>query len=134
MSLVQLFFLGLVFVVHLWVLVFVTQHITCPPLFVLLTSQHTGTMAKSKNHTTHNQSFKAHRNGIRKPAPQRFRSLKGVDPVFLRNQRFARKVLQCVSFVFFVSSFSYWHTNQHNKIPAAGVKAVAVVKAAPAKK
>lgn len=48
-------------------------------------------MAKSKNHTMHNQTHKAHRNGIRKPPPQRFRSLKGVDPVFLRNQRWARK-------------------------------------------
>jgi hypothetical protein len=35
-------------------------------------------MAKSKNHTTHNQSHKNHRNGIKKPKPQRFRSLKGV--------------------------------------------------------
>ena len=49
------------------------------------------TMAKSKNHTAHNQSCKAHRNGIKKPSPQRFRSLQGVDPIFLRNQRFARK-------------------------------------------
>lgn len=55
-------------------------------------------MAKSKNHTTHNQSAKNHRNGIKKPKPQRFRSLQGVDPVFLRNQRWARKVPARVSF------------------------------------
>jgi large subunit ribosomal protein L29e len=45
-------------------------------------------MAKSKNHTTHNQSRKWHRNGIKKPW---YESLKGVDPKFLRNMRFAKK-------------------------------------------
>ncbi|XP_049894972.1 60S ribosomal protein L29 [Epinephelus moara] len=48
-------------------------------------------MAKSKNHTTHNQSRKHHRNGIKKPRSQRYESLKGVDPKFLRNMRFAKK-------------------------------------------
>nr|XP_010335664.1 60S ribosomal protein L29-like [Saimiri boliviensis boliviensis] len=48
-------------------------------------------MAKSKNHTTHNQSQKWHRNGIKKPRSQRYESLKGVDPKFLRNTRSARK-------------------------------------------
>ncbi|XP_011753742.2 large ribosomal subunit protein eL29-like [Macaca nemestrina] len=48
-------------------------------------------MAKSKNHTTHNQSRKRHRNGIKKPRSQRYESLKGVDPKFLRNMRFAKK-------------------------------------------
>ncbi|XP_053425588.1 60S ribosomal protein L29-like [Nycticebus coucang] len=48
-------------------------------------------MAKSKNHTTHNQSRKWHRNGIKKPRSQRYDSLKGVDPKFLRNMRFAKK-------------------------------------------
>ncbi|XP_060925589.1 60S ribosomal protein L29 [Limanda limanda] len=48
-------------------------------------------MAKSKNHTTHNQSRKAHRNGIKKPTSQRYESLKGVDPKFLKNMRFAKK-------------------------------------------
>nr|XP_043878921.1 60S ribosomal protein L29 [Solea senegalensis]BAF98680.1 ribosomal protein L29 [Solea senegalensis] len=48
-------------------------------------------MAKSKNHTTHNQSRKAHRNGIKKPGTNRYESLKGVDPKFLRNMRFAKK-------------------------------------------
>nr|XP_042124367.1 60S ribosomal protein L29-like [Peromyscus maniculatus bairdii] len=48
-------------------------------------------MAKSKNHTTHNQSRKWHRNGIKKPGSQRYQSLKGVDPKFLRNIRFAKK-------------------------------------------
>ncbi|XP_048214957.1 60S ribosomal protein L29-like [Perognathus longimembris pacificus] len=47
-------------------------------------------MAKSKNHTTH-QSRKWHRNGIRKPTSQRYKSLKGVDPKFLRNVCFAKK-------------------------------------------
>ncbi|XP_018968532.1 60S ribosomal protein L29-like [Cyprinus carpio] len=48
-------------------------------------------MAKSKNHTSHNQSRKSHRNGIKKPRSQRYESLKGVDPKFLRNMRFAKK-------------------------------------------
>nr|XP_034370686.1 60S ribosomal protein L29-like [Arvicanthis niloticus] len=48
-------------------------------------------MTKSKNHTTHNQSRKWHRNGIKKPGSQRYESLKGVDPKFLRNMRFAKK-------------------------------------------
>ncbi|KAK7797691.1 hypothetical protein U0070_021257 [Myodes glareolus] len=48
-------------------------------------------MAKSKNHTTHNQFRKWHRNGIKNPRSQRYESLKGVDPKFLRNMRFAKK-------------------------------------------
>lgn len=35
-------------------------------------------MAKSKNHTAHNQSYKAHRNGIKKPKQGKYRSVKGV--------------------------------------------------------
>ncbi|KAF5363358.1 hypothetical protein D9756_000875 [Leucocoprinus leucothites] len=46
-------------------------------------------MAKSKNHTNHNQIKKAHRNGIKKPKSHRTRSLKGVEPKFRRNARFA---------------------------------------------
>ena len=63
-------------------------------------------MAKSKNHTNHNQTYKAHRNGIKKPKTYRHTSLRGVtcffiascflfsiqvDQKFLRNQRFAKK-------------------------------------------
>uniref|UniRef100_A0A3Q2IJH9 Large ribosomal subunit protein eL29 n=1 Tax=Equus caballus TaxID=9796 RepID=A0A3Q2IJH9_HORSE len=48
-------------------------------------------MAKSKNHTTHSQSRKWHRKGIKKPRSQRCESLKGMDPKFLRNMRFAKK-------------------------------------------
>ncbi|KAI8568227.1 hypothetical protein RHMOL_Rhmol02G0182200 [Rhododendron molle] len=35
-------------------------------------------MAKSKNHTAHNQSYKAHRNGIKKPRKHHHSSTKGV--------------------------------------------------------
>uniref|UniRef100_A0A8C0SMM1 60S ribosomal protein L29 n=2 Tax=Canis lupus familiaris TaxID=9615 RepID=A0A8C0SMM1_CANLF len=42
-------------------------------------------MAKFKNHTMHNQSQKWHRNGIKKLQSQRYKSLKRVDPKFLRN-------------------------------------------------
>ncbi|KAI9189439.1 60S ribosomal protein L29 [Blastocladiella emersonii ATCC 22665] len=48
-------------------------------------------MAKSKNHTNHNQNKKAHRNGIKKVKTHSHRSSKGVDPKFLRNQRFAKR-------------------------------------------
>ncbi|NWV04957.1 RL29 protein, partial [Ptilonorhynchus violaceus] len=34
---------------------------------------------------------KWHRNGIKKPKTHRYESLKGVDPKFLRNMRFAKK-------------------------------------------
>lgn len=44
-------------------------------------------MAKSKNHTAHNQGPKAHKNGITKPKRQRYISLRGVDAKFLRNRR-----------------------------------------------
>lgn len=47
-------------------------------------------MAKSKNHTNHNQTSKAHRNGIKKPKTSRYPSLRGVDPKFVRNQRYAK--------------------------------------------
>ncbi|KAL2188616.1 hypothetical protein L209DRAFT_233181 [Thermothelomyces heterothallicus CBS 203.75] len=46
-------------------------------------------MAKSKNSSQHNQSRKAHRNGIKKPKTQRYPSLKGTDPKFRRNHRHA---------------------------------------------
>ncbi|KAJ6599267.1 ribosomal L29e protein family-domain-containing protein [Mycena vulgaris] len=46
-------------------------------------------MAKSKNHTNHNQSKKAHKNGIKSPAAGITRSLRGVDAKFRRNARYA---------------------------------------------
>lgn len=48
-------------------------------------------MAKSKNHTNHNQNKKAHRNGIKKPRKQKYESLKGCDAKFIKNMRFAKK-------------------------------------------
>ncbi|KAK4057578.1 60S ribosomal protein L29 [Microbotryomycetes sp. JL221] len=47
-------------------------------------------MSKSKNHTNHNQNKKAHRNGIKKPKTNKYPSLKGVDPKFRRNARYAK--------------------------------------------
>ncbi|KAN0097718.1 Ribosomal L29e protein family domain containing protein [Tylopilus felleus] len=46
-------------------------------------------MAKSKNHTNHNQTRKAHRNGIKRPTTNRTRSMKGVDPKFRKNALYA---------------------------------------------
>ncbi|CEF99683.1 Ribosomal protein L29e [Ostreococcus tauri] len=48
-------------------------------------------MAKSTNHTAHNQSYKNHRNGIKKPKKPTTPSTKGMDPKFLRNQKYAKK-------------------------------------------
>eukprot|EP00339_Tiarina_fusa_P012234 CAMPEP_0117046568 /NCGR_PEP_ID=MMETSP0472-20121206/32199_1 /TAXON_ID=693140 ORGANISM="Tiarina fusus, Strain LIS" /NCGR_SAMPLE_ID=MMETSP0472 /ASSEMBLY_ACC=CAM_ASM_000603 /LENGTH=72 /DNA_ID=CAMNT_0004758969 /DNA_START=36 /DNA_END=251 /DNA_ORIENTATION=- len=48
-------------------------------------------MVKQKIHTARNQSYKNHRNGIKKPKKQRYRSTKGVDAKFLRNARYAKK-------------------------------------------
>ena len=44
-------------------------------------------MAKSKNHTNHNQNKKAHRNGIHKPKRQRYASTLGMNPKAIRNAR-----------------------------------------------
>ncbi|KPM04316.1 long-chain-fatty-acid-CoA ligase 5 isoform X3 [Sarcoptes scabiei] len=48
-------------------------------------------MAKSKNHTNHNQNRKDHRNGIHRPKKLRKQSMKGVDQKLLRNMKFCRK-------------------------------------------
>jgi large subunit ribosomal protein L29e len=42
-------------------------------------------MAKSKNHTAHNQNFKAHRNGIKKPKIGKTVSTKGVSATPCQN-------------------------------------------------
>jgi len=47
-------------------------------LFVLVEGSKGFEMAKSKNHTAHNQSYKAHKNGIKKPKRHRQTSTKGV--------------------------------------------------------
>merc|ERR1711869_122274 len=54
---------------------------------------HRSAMAKSKNHTNHNQNKKAHKNGIKRSRRPKQMSFKGVDAKFLRNQRFAKKGL-----------------------------------------
>lgn len=48
-------------------------------------------MAKSKNHSTHNQGHKNHRNGISRPKRNRYESLKAVNTKFLKNRRRAIK-------------------------------------------
>lgn len=48
-------------------------------------------MAKSKNHTNHNQSRKAHRNGIKRLDRNRLIAKRGVCVKFLRNQRYVQK-------------------------------------------
>ncbi|CAH2451000.1 60S ribosomal protein L29 [Komagataella phaffii CBS 7435] len=47
-------------------------------------------MSKSKNHTNHNQNYKAHRNGIKKVKFDRSLRLKNIDPKFRRNLKFSQ--------------------------------------------
>ncbi|PRP89584.1 hypothetical protein PROFUN_00848 [Planoprotostelium fungivorum] len=51
-------------------------------------------MAKSKNHTNHNQGHKNHRNGIKRAQQHKYSTTKGMDTKFLRNQRFAKRGLR----------------------------------------
>lgn len=46
---------------------------------------------QSKNTCAHNNTEKAHRNGIKVRQRTRYVSQKGKDPKFLRNQKFAKK-------------------------------------------
>jgi large subunit ribosomal protein L29e len=46
---------------------------------------------QSKNTCAHNNTRKAHANGIKKAKKSKFVSKKGMDPKFLRNQKFAKK-------------------------------------------
>ncbi|KAJ6780310.1 hypothetical protein PWT90_09393 [Aphanocladium album] len=50
---------------------------------------HGHVFTESKNSSQHNQTRKAHRNGIKKPKTSRYPSLKGTDPKFRRNHRHA---------------------------------------------
>ncbi|KAG4304668.1 hypothetical protein PORY_002061 [Pneumocystis oryctolagi] len=52
------------------------------------------TMAKSKNHTNHNQNKKAHKNGIHRPKRQRYLSMKYLDPKFRLNCKYATRGTQ----------------------------------------
>ena len=48
-------------------------------------------MAKSKNHTNHNQGYKNHRNGIKRVPLNKYIGSKAVNQTLLRNTRRARK-------------------------------------------
>merc|ERR1712227_1115539 len=48
-------------------------------------------MAKSKNHTSHNQGYKNHRNGIYRPKKERYVSNAMMNQKLIRNTRRARK-------------------------------------------
>merc|ERR1719502_1185711 len=52
-------------------------------------------MAKSKNHTGHNQIYKNHRNGIKKTRRPRKMSMQGMNCRFVRNQAFAKRGMKC---------------------------------------
>ena len=82
----DLLFLSLVFLFFLSNLATTKQKHSLRPRLQLPPQS---TMAKSKNHTAHNQTYKAHRNGIKKPKQHKHKSRKGMDPKFLRNQRYA---------------------------------------------
>mmetsp|Transcript_24589 Transcript_24589/g.77276 ORF Transcript_24589/g.77276 Transcript_24589/m.77276 type:complete len:103 (+) Transcript_24589:104-412(+) len=52
-------------------------------------------MAKSKNHTGHNQAYKNHRNGIKKKRRPRKMSMQGMNCKYIRNLAFAKKGMKC---------------------------------------
>ena len=47
--------------------------------------------SQQKNTCAHNNTHKAHANGIKKKKRTKYVSTKGMDPKFLRNQKFAKK-------------------------------------------
>ncbi|CAM9128734.1 unnamed protein product, partial [Chrysoparadoxa australica] len=47
-------------------------------------------LSQQKNHTGRNASYKDHKNGIKKAPKFRHEAQKGMDPKFLRNQRYAK--------------------------------------------
>ena len=55
-------------------------------LFILFLST-----LQQKNTCAHNNSAKAHRRGIKKKARTLYVSTKGMDPKFLRNQKYAKR-------------------------------------------
>ena len=59
-------------------------HSVAFPLILLFSEQ-------QKNTCAHNNTHKAHANGIKKAKRTRFVSTRGMDPKFLRNQKFAKK-------------------------------------------
>merc|ERR1712129_378549 len=60
------------------------------PCLIYLSSA-VGAMAKSKNHTNHNQIYKNHRNGIKKTRRPRKMSMNGMNCKFVRNQAYAKR-------------------------------------------
>ena len=54
-------------------------------------------MAKSKNHTAHNQSYKWHKNGIKKPKKTKYTSLKGVRKLEDNKSSSTASVVYCRS-------------------------------------
>merc|ERR1711957_889458 len=54
-------------------------------------------MAKSKNHTGHNQVYKNHRNGIKKTRRPRKMNTIGMNCKFVRNQAYAKRGMQITS-------------------------------------
>merc|ERR1711908_236805 len=54
-------------------------------------------MAKSKNHTGHNQIYKNHRNGIKKTRRPKKMSMQGMNCKFVRNQAFAKRGMKCTT-------------------------------------
>merc|ERR1711924_542603 len=71
---------------------FCSSKLACfSPLPSLCLTHSFATMAKSKNHTARNQTYKNHRNGIKKVKRTRTSSKKGQDARMVRNARFASR-------------------------------------------
>ena len=76
-----------------WLIQTRTQNLThsFTSLYHQPTNTNTNTNQQSKNTCAHNNTHKAHANGIQKKKRTKYVSTKGVEPKFVRNQRFSKK-------------------------------------------
>ncbi|KAL7526797.1 hypothetical protein ACHAXR_001658 [Thalassiosira sp. AJA248-18] len=71
-----------------------THHLTPTPLLYSCRRRRLSLSTKpqqQKNTCAHNNTHKAHANGIKKKKRTKYVSTRGMDPKFLRNQKFCKK-------------------------------------------
>ena len=77
-------------------------------------------MAKSKNHTAHNQARKTHRKGIKKCLRNKYKSLKGCDTKFLRNRRrslkMSKSIFDCKSNIQSINNLQFKQSSGSKKM------------------
>lgn len=75
----------LVYLLYAWPFMIYIHSLRFSPLLTLLSR------SQSKNTCAHNNTQKAHANGIKKAKRSKFVAQGGMDPKFLRNQKYAKK-------------------------------------------